>query len=142
MVEEVREVVSLLPSLFSPRCCEFDIRSIYLQAALAEAESAVEEATKASVTVLGDRSDSDDDENLVNKPAPSSSASGVSEVDLRPLEVVAKNARKAGSTVAQIEAMIEAAKADKIGENAEGAMDRLIEGSRDTLKKINKASMT
>lgn len=112
------------------------------QAALAEAESAVEEATKASVTVLGDRSDSDDDENLVNKPAPSSSASGVSEVDLRPLEVVAKNARKAGSTVAQIEAMIEAAKADKIGENAEGAMDRLIEGSRDTLKKINKASMT
>lgn len=112
----------------------------FLQSALAEAENAVKEASKASATVLGDRSESDDDETLVSKPVRSSSVSGVSDLDLRPLEMVAKNARKAGGTVALVKEMIEAAKTDKIGENAEGAMERLMEGSRDALDKINAAS--
>lgn len=52
--------------------------------------------------MLGAKSDSDDDESLVEKPAPVSSATGVSDEDLRPLESVAKNARSATSTVPQV----------------------------------------
>lgn len=52
--------------------------------------------------VLGAATESDDDEMLVQRPPRASSASGVSESDLRPLEATARKARAAGSTSPQV----------------------------------------
>lgn len=69
---------------------------------MSEAESAVQQAETAAATVLGAATESDDDETIVQRPTRPSSASGVSESDLRPLESTARKARAAGSTSPQV----------------------------------------
>ncbi|CAM9208802.1 unnamed protein product [Ascophyllum nodosum] len=113
------------------------------QTALTRAESAVNEAQEAAKTVLGASAspagESDDDEQLVRKPIFLSGASGVPEEDIRPLELVAREARTAGSTAHQIVRMVGAAKDDNVGTFAPDALKRVLEGSRESLTKITRA---
>lgn len=75
------------------------------QAILKEAEDALYNAEEAACAILGPKSDSDEDESLVDKLPPLSSVSGVSDEDLSPLESIARKARSAGSTLPQVSYM-------------------------------------
>ncbi|CAM9593360.1 unnamed protein product [Ectocarpus sp. 6 AP-2014] len=119
------------------------------QAAMSAAEAGLKKAEDAAAAVLGPRGgvdssdeDSDDGVRLRHRlvPTSSSSASGVKEDDLRGLESAAKRAKTAGSTLPQIDAMVGAAREDKMGTYAEGLMDRVLAASKDAIAKVKDAA--
>ncbi|CAM9971674.1 unnamed protein product [Pylaiella littoralis] len=133
------------------------------QVAMSAAAASVKEAQKASAAVLGRSSSSSrssssfhsdteatttsppsdedtDDDGVRLRPLLSPPVSAVGEADLRSLGATAKKAKVAGSTVPQIEAMVAAAREDRMGRYVAGLMDRLIAGSKDAVAKIEEAA--
>ncbi|CAN0264091.1 unnamed protein product, partial [Ectocarpus fasciculatus] len=56
------------------------------------------------------------------------------------LETAAKQARKAGDCVQQVDQFMQAAREDEIGKHAVGAMERVVAASEETLKTIKTSS--